>query len=175
MDDVTVYQCPECNFNADNLNELDSHMVEHHSTVDVHHSNTSGKSTRGAINGAGGSTSSSHTAQASMIVSALVENEIPTRAADRMSDKPSNGGKKSDQVVSMNGGTRHHHADEEEDLNDDQQQQEDIREDENDDDLAAGNGDHDEQEEDDEDFFNERPNAKFNQNVRTTPRFFLIE
>lgn len=25
--DETVYQCPECNFNADNLVELDSHMT----------------------------------------------------------------------------------------------------------------------------------------------------
>ncbi|CAF0861756.1 unnamed protein product [Brachionus calyciflorus] len=29
--DETVYQCPECNFNADNLNELDSHIIENHS------------------------------------------------------------------------------------------------------------------------------------------------
>ncbi|RNA39941.1 zinc finger Xfin-like [Brachionus plicatilis] len=29
--DETVYQCPECNFNADNLNELDSHITENHS------------------------------------------------------------------------------------------------------------------------------------------------
>ncbi len=25
--DETVYQCPECNFNADNLVELDSHIT----------------------------------------------------------------------------------------------------------------------------------------------------
>ena len=25
--DETVYQCPECNFNVDNINELDSHMI----------------------------------------------------------------------------------------------------------------------------------------------------
>ncbi len=25
--DETVYQCPECNFNADNISELDSHMI----------------------------------------------------------------------------------------------------------------------------------------------------
>lgn len=29
MDD-TVYQCPECNFNADNLNELDMHLNDFH-------------------------------------------------------------------------------------------------------------------------------------------------
>jgi hypothetical protein len=29
--DETVYQCPECNFNADNISELDSHLVEFHS------------------------------------------------------------------------------------------------------------------------------------------------
>ena len=25
--DETVYQCPECNFNADNLKELDLHIM----------------------------------------------------------------------------------------------------------------------------------------------------
>ena len=25
--DETVYQCPECNFNADNLTELDGHIT----------------------------------------------------------------------------------------------------------------------------------------------------
>jgi len=29
--DETIYQCPECNFNADKLTDLDSHINENHS------------------------------------------------------------------------------------------------------------------------------------------------
>lgn len=32
MDDI-VYQCPECNFNADNLTELDNHMDDFHANI----------------------------------------------------------------------------------------------------------------------------------------------
>lgn len=30
MDDI-IYQCPECNFNAEDLTELDVHLLEFHS------------------------------------------------------------------------------------------------------------------------------------------------
>jgi hypothetical protein len=39
--DETVYQCPECNFNADNISELDSHLVEFHSN-ELSHNNSGG-------------------------------------------------------------------------------------------------------------------------------------
>ena len=32
MDDI-VYQCPECNFNAEDLTELDVHLLEYHSNT----------------------------------------------------------------------------------------------------------------------------------------------
>ncbi len=31
--DETVYQCPECNFNADNLKELDLHIMGMNLTI----------------------------------------------------------------------------------------------------------------------------------------------
>jgi hypothetical protein len=41
--DETVYQCPECNFNADNISELDSHLVEFHSN-ELSHNNSGNRS-----------------------------------------------------------------------------------------------------------------------------------
>ena len=32
MDDI-VYQCPECNFNAEDITELDVHLLEYHSNT----------------------------------------------------------------------------------------------------------------------------------------------
>jgi hypothetical protein len=32
MDDI-VYQCPECNFNAEDITELDEHLLEYHSNT----------------------------------------------------------------------------------------------------------------------------------------------
>ena len=72
MDDVTVYQCPECNFNADNLDSLDSHIIEHHSAETHSHALTKSAANRPPA--------------PQQIVSALVENEVPTRAADRSKD-----------------------------------------------------------------------------------------
>ncbi len=34
MDDI-IYQCPECNFNAEDLSELDVHLLEFHSNSGV--------------------------------------------------------------------------------------------------------------------------------------------
>lgn len=37
--DETVYQCPECNFNADNLKELDIHILDNHSKMHSQNAN----------------------------------------------------------------------------------------------------------------------------------------
>lgn len=41
--DETVYQCPECNFNADNLHELDSHITENHTNDSTSFLKTNGQ------------------------------------------------------------------------------------------------------------------------------------
>lgn len=188
MDDVTVYQCPECNFNADNLNELDSHMSEHHSMP-----NNDGSSKPGSQQQQQPqlkkeqqqpqlpqqqqqqqrtTTLSSQTSQTvnAAAVSALIENEIPTRAADRMTNpvvkEHQPNGKKSDQsqIVTTNGGNRLRQSD----------QQVTHTHDHDDDDE---NGiDHDDLDnEDDEDFFNERSAAaKFNVNIKIFPQIDKI-
>merc|ERR1712127_81801 len=38
MDEI-VYQCPECNFNADNLEELDNHMDDFHAQLQTSQTN----------------------------------------------------------------------------------------------------------------------------------------
>lgn len=158
MDDVTVYQCPECNFNADNLNELDSHMVEHHS-MPTETTSKPGSQQQPAqqqsqqqnrLNPTSQTSSTTTNTVNAAAVSALIKNEIPTRAADRVSNgfnKEQVGNKKSHQIVTVNGDRHHNHHLNEDDVVDD---------DEPDD-------------EDDEDFFNERSSHadKFNVSKQT--------
>lgn len=77
--DETVYQCPECNFNADNLTELDGHIIEHHSNEMRHNDKQMDTDIADEGDGGGGEGGGDDETlhQEDEFDDILIENEIP--------------------------------------------------------------------------------------------------